>query len=181
MKLRKYILTVLCMIIGTVTAMADFAFSKDGYDFRAYAHAGAYKNSAGIYGISEEALEKVQNSDGVLTFPNTVEYEGTTYTAWKIGGQEFWCNHRYNEGFQKAGIKEIIIPDSICGIDGNIFLDLPDLKKLTIGKSLQTIGYGNFYDIQSIRTIRFIERDENVGLTLLLDAFKTHLCWRTCM
>ena len=171
--MKRELLTTLLIMATAISAMADFSFSLDGFKFLAYSHAGPYKPSASVVGIGEERLKETQDSDGILRFPDTVEYEGKTYTVWRIGGNDFWCTHRYNEQFQKTGIKEVIIPDSAYVIENYTFLDMPDLEKLTIGKSLRSFGYYNFNSMKSLTTIRLLERDEDVSLTLAAGAFQS--------
>ena len=81
---------------------------------------------------------------GEIVIPESVNYEGTTYSVTKIG------NHAF------CGLTEVVsvtIPNSVTTIDYRAFLDCSGLTSITIPSSVLSIGESAFAGCSSLTSI----------------------------
>ena len=108
--------------------------------------------------VTYNDLYSGKNYSGEIVIPNTVVYEGTTYTVTSIGEVAFWyCEsltsvtipssvtsigeHAFNNC---SGLTSIIIPDGVTDIGEYAFFGCSGLISVTIGNSVTTIGESAF-------------------------------------
>ena len=78
---------------------------------------------------------------GSVTIPETVTYNGTTYSVTSIGEYVF---------FGCSGLTSITIPNSVTSIGGYAFAYCESLTSVTIPNSVTSIGYQAFYYCESL-------------------------------
>lgn len=74
-----------------------------------------------------------------IEIPETVEFDGQTYTVVSIGDNAF-CNNS-----TRYCIAEVIFPDTIESIGENAFANCNNITKLELPENLKEIGNGAFY------------------------------------
>ena len=83
---------------------------------------------------------------GDVTIPETVTYNGTTYSVTTIGNYAFrGC----------SGLTSVNIPNSVTTIGGYAFFGCSGLTSIDIPNSVTTIGVYAFYDCSKLRTLLF--------------------------
>ena len=91
---------------------------------------------------------------GYITIPNTVVYEGKTYTVSAIGHGAFsGCDD----------LTSVIMGDSIISIEFSAFSSSKNLRAVTIGKSVRTIGEFAFYYCLSLTEIVIPDNVTSIG------------------
>ncbi|MDY6229462.1 MAG: leucine-rich repeat domain-containing protein [Prevotella sp.] len=90
------------------------------------------------------------NSDnpysGDITIPETVDYNGKTYSVTVIGQSAF---ERCEE------LTSVVIPNSVTSISKWAFFDCPRLASVTIGNSVNSIGIAAFYGCHALTSVTF--------------------------
>lgn len=94
---------------------------------------------------------------GVLSIPETIYYEGETYTVTEI----------YSESFRGAKIESISFPSSIKGIGNFCFTECDYLDNITIPSTIKCIGHSCFSGCSKLNTVKL----ENETITILPRAF----------
>ena len=82
-------------------------------------------------------LTKYLGSDSVVTVPETVEYEGKSYTVSKLGSRAF---------YECVNMTKIEIPECVTFIDGYTFAYCSSLTEISLPKRLDYIGYASFFN-----------------------------------
>jgi len=91
---------------------------------------------------------------GDITIPNTIVYEGKTYTVSTIGHGAFSsCDD----------LTSVIMGDSIISIEFSAFSNSKNLRAVTIGKSVRTIGEFAFYYCLSLTEIVIPDNVTSIG------------------
>ena len=129
------------------------ALCANAYDF--------YKNGF-YYNIKdgntvEVTFQDVNGTDtytGVITIPQQVTYNGTTYLVNRIG---------YN-AFSLSTLTEVIIPSSVTYISGNAFRLCYSLEKVTMTDAVTTLGYQAFSGCRKLREIKLSDNLEEIPL-----------------
>ncbi len=81
---------------------------------------------------------------GDITIPESVEYNGTTYSVTSIGGNAFsGC----------SGLTSITIPNSVTSIENDAFRECAGLTSITIPNSVTSIGNYAFYECSGLTSI----------------------------
>ena len=109
--LIKYLVSVICMMIGSadIVAVAETVeITKDGFSYKIQPVTYDGRHTAYITGISDEKMAEARETS-VLEFPNIVEYDGVEHENVAFWGRIF-------EGYDMAGIKKIILPKYLMDI-----------------------------------------------------------------
>ncbi len=78
---------------------------------------------------------------GSVIIPETVTYDGTTYSVTSIGGLAF---------YDCSSLTSVIIGESVTSIGGLAFYGCTSLTSVTIGKSVTSIGESAFYSCSKL-------------------------------
>ena len=111
------------------------------------------------------------------TIPETVTYEGTTYSVTSIGEYAFYeCTSltsitipnsvtSIGEGafYECTSLTSITIPNSVTSIRNNVFLDCSSLTSLTIPNSVTSIGDCAFRHCSSLTSITIPNSVTSIG------------------
>ena len=176
MKHRVFLAAVL------LTALA-FSQSAKAYDFSAVAPSGQtlYYN---IVGGNAQVTSQNSRSPyystyptGALTIPDSVTYNGTTYSVTTIGNFAFNnCSGLTsvtiggsvttigNYAFEMCrGLTSVTIPNSVDTIGSHAFKNCTRLTSVTIGNSVTTIGSSDFEGCYSLTSITFGSSVTTIG------------------
>ena len=92
---------------------------------------------------------------GNLTIPNSVTYNGATYTVTSIGDYAFWyC----------TGLTSVIIPDNVTSIGEAAFIVCNSLTSITIPSSVTSIGDYAFYFCPSLTSVTIPNSVTSIGV-----------------
>lgn len=81
---------------------------------------------------------------GDVTIPETVTFDGITYSVTSIGDGAFWgC----------SGLTSITIPNSVTNIGGSAFYGCSSLTSIVIPNSVTTISDGCFYGCKNLKYV----------------------------
>ena len=119
MKQRTFLFII--VLLSTLTANAFDAIIDDIY----------YKFDAS----TQEAEVTIGTYTDSVTIPETVTYNGVTYSVTKIGRNAF---------FNCTSLTSVTIPNSVTSIGNRAFGQCTDLKSVTIPNSVRFIGKGAF-------------------------------------
>ena len=85
----------------------------------------------------DDPWDGFEKPTGNITLPQTVSYNGTSYSVKKIGIEAF---------YRCSGLTgSLTIPNSVTEINSLAFFDCEGLTSLSLGNSVTTIGIGAFY------------------------------------
>ena len=171
--------TRLFTLLALLLMMASRLFA---YDFEAICSTGQtlyYNiNTDGISVTVTYPCDSGQNNyysgyempQGDLTIPDSVEYQGVTYAVTKIGAHAFYgCyslgaatlpntlveigSHAFHGTNTNGYGHHLVIPDSVITVGSEAF-SVVSVHELTIGKSVQNIGYHAF-DCSNLKIIHY--------------------------
>jgi len=120
-------------------------------------------------GTSTVSVAKVDAStpSGSVVVPETVTYNGTTYTVTSVASSGFSDNIKMtsielpstitkigDEAFKYCdGLTSVVIPDNVTSIGEESFYFCDNLESVTLGSGLQTIGRSAFANSAKIKEI----------------------------
>ncbi len=103
---------------------------------------------------------------GDITIPETVTYEGTTYTVTGIGRDAFYKGGSLGKitlpetityieeyAFYGTNITEITIPENVESIGGYAFRNCASLETVVLGSKLSSIGNYGFYNCTALSSL----------------------------
>lgn len=150
--LIKYLVSVICMMIGSadIVAVAETVeITKDGFSYKIQPVTYDGRHTAYITGISDEKMAEARETS-VLEFPNIVEYDGVEHENVAFWGRIF-------EGYDMAGIKKFILPKYLMDIYLDNLSNMPDLEEICFeGQSLVCPG-NNFINLPKLKSFYFPE------------------------
>ena len=160
----KLLLLSLLMSIMSVSAFAEDAVI-DGIKYR----------------LNDETLEaevaRREEYSGDIIIPETVDYDGKTYSVTSIGNEAFyWCpgltsvtigNSVTNIGnyafYDCSGLTSITIPNSVTSIGINAFGHCSGLTSVTIPNSVTSIGSSAFYGCLGLTSVTIPNSVTSIG------------------
>ena len=129
------IFTLLLALVATTTLWAH-GFEVNGFFYTFLEGNDVEVTYKGSYNNNEYL--------GAVTIPETVTYNGTTYSVTSIGGWAFKdC----------SSLTSVTIPNSVTSIGYEAFKGCSALTSVTIPNSVTSIGYKAFYDCSSLTSI----------------------------
>ena len=168
-KLFSFFLTLL----SSVSAIYASNTKVDGiwYDFDS-----STKTASVTYRGSSYSSYKGEYS-GSVTIPETVTYNGTTYSVTSIGENAFYeCSKLLSvtigESVESIGecafrecslLSSITVPNSVTSIGERAFQDCSGLESVTIPNSVKSIGGYAFYDCWRLDSVTIGESVESIG------------------
>lgn len=140
MKKKFWRLALAALLALLLLPGAAWAAVGDTFDDGTLSYQLTSDNEAAVTG-----LLKALDANGVLTIPETVEYNGVTYTVTAIGNNAFY------QSSYKSTIKTVIFPDTLTKIGNQAFLYCHSLTgELNLPEGLKEIGNGAFSGFYSI-------------------------------
>ncbi len=119
----KKILSILIVFLSLAASTPTYSFEVDGLRFF------PEQNGHSVSLIGDK------NIIGEIVIPETVEYEGKTYTVTSIGSRAF---------SECTGLTSVTIPKSVTSIDDGAFYGCTGLTKVEIPNSVKSIGQSAF-------------------------------------
>ncbi len=114
----------------------------------------------GIVGVSTKNQKNTFTGDS-LVIPETVEYNGTTYTVTTIGDDAF--NSGENNGYTKKPFTSITLPDTITELGKTSFASTK-LTSFTVPPLVEKIPEWIFSGCYDLRTVTITRTDKVVAL-----------------
>ena len=137
----KHMFTVLLLLCTTVASAHNFEVD------------GIYYNILSEEDKTVEVTYKGNNVyeyegwyKGNLVIPESVSYNGNTYSVTSVGEGAFWCCTK---------LTGVTIPNSITSIGNQAFTYCIGLKYIIIGKNVTSIGFWVFEDCSDYVIINF--------------------------
>ena len=160
MRTLKYSLrTILftCVMVCSVSSVHAYDFEVNGIYYM-------------INGNNATVTYKDYNYNsygGEVIIPETVTYNGVTYSVKAIGYEAFMLcaeltdiilpssitSIGYHSFYECTGLKSIVIPNSVVNIDDAAFQSCTGLEYITMGNSVQSIGVQAFSSCQGLSSI----------------------------
>lgn len=119
---------------------------------------------------------------GQVTIPDSVEYNGVTYSVTSIGNWSFWsCKSLVsvsipstvisigNNAFSYSGITEFPMGESVVTIGGGAYAGCSGLTSAEIGDSVVSIGNGAFESCNNITSITMSNSVSHLGERAFMD------------
>ena len=146
----------LCRLVMAV-AMMMLSLQAMAYDFY-YTYQGKtlYYNRTSDNTVEVTYYSSTSSNyvSGDVVIPNSVEYNGATYSVTSIGGYAFsYCR----------GLTSITIPNSVTSIGGYAFWGCSGLTSVTIGNSVTSIGAWAFYACSGLTSVTIGNSVTSIG------------------
>ena len=139
MKTFKHLFTALLLLCTTAATAHDFEVDGIYYNISSSANKAVEVTCKGEY-----SYDYSNEYTGNVVIPESVTYNGTTYSVTSIGDDAF---------YRCSGLTSITIPNSVTSIGSNAFRECTGLTSIEIGNSVTSIGEWAFYDCDGLTSI----------------------------
>jgi len=149
----KHILKILLVAVLSMATseVSSHDFEVDGIYYIITSSATPYTVAVTYQGSS---YSQYNEYTGSVTIPETVTYNGKTYSVTSIGYQAFsGC----------SGLTSITIGNSVTSIDDYTFSGCKGLTSVTIPNSVKYLGPGAFYDCRGLTSIEIGNSVTGIG------------------
>ena len=141
---------LLVLMLITAQQVSALEFQVDGIYYRTSIFT---KNSAYVTHSGTSYTESVEYQ-GEVVIPESVTYNGKTYTIASIGGYAFaGC----------PGLTSVTIPNTVTTINQNAFNGCTGLTSITIPNSVISIGYTAFYGCTGLTNVTIGNSVTSIG------------------
>ena len=165
--MKKNIIRPLLAIVCLLSSIGVYAhdFKVDGIYYRLLSE----ENQVAVtyYGDDEYDVPEEYKYTGSVTIPETVTYQGATYSVTSIGAHAFDCcsgltevtipnsvtSIGYYAFFCCDGLTEITIPNNVTSIGDRAFTYCSSLNEITIPNSVTSIGDEAFYNCTGLTEV----------------------------
>ena len=158
--LNQALRTILLVLafIGTVTTATAYDFMVNGiyYNKNGDEATVTYQYRESYYSSGYTYYRYYNYITGNVTIPETVTYDGITYTVTAIGDYAF-CH------YNSEGISGISIPNTVTSIGLYAFQDCDKITEIVIPESVTSIKEGAFYDCDYITNITIPNSVTSIG------------------
>ncbi|MBR1475793.1 MAG: SUMF1/EgtB/PvdO family nonheme iron enzyme [Muribaculaceae bacterium] len=142
-QLSRHACLVLMIVMTVLTCFSNsYDFIVDGL---------AYKKHADGQTVGVTSLDIFNNYPNLLeaNIPEAVTYNGMTYTVTAIESLAFsgWVSHN------PIPLTKVVIPNTVTRISDDAFLKCQNLKTVTFGDNVESIGSSAFYQCSSLESI----------------------------
>lgn len=143
----KQLIILMLLMFSSIAANA-YSFMVDGLCYN--------KNNDGSVTVTYEVPDNPRYTSlrGDLTIPETVVYDGKTYTVTKIGENAFRCC---------TGLNSVKIPNTIVSIGISAFAYCTKLSSVSIPQSITLIDDYAFYECKSLGEVTIPRNVAKVG------------------
>ena len=146
------LLTVLMSMVGAKTSAHDIAVANAEGVTIYYNFIGSTKLMVSYSGSYFDS--SLNEYSGSVVIPETVNYNGTTYSVTYIGGEAF-RNCR--------GLTSVTIPNSVTSIGNSAFRGCSGLTSVTIPNSVTSIGQEAFYWCSGLTSVTIGNSVTSIG------------------
>ena len=163
MKAKIVFLMAFLAIFCTKAAFADKKVKISGIKYR-LEKTGLVANAwvTSNFYVDDDLMGE-HNYKGDVVIPETIIYEGTSYTVVGIDAHafsEFYIEH-WDEGdtyiICSNDLKSVTIPNSVTSIGNNAFYGCSSLTSVTIGNSVTSIGSSAFSGCSSLTSVNITD------------------------
>ena len=150
----KHILLSLALLTGTNAFAYDAEIEGIYYNFSSGEATVTYQRYESHYFIY------ISDYSGNVVIPESVTYNGTTYSVTSIGNDAFYgC----------SGLTSVTIPNSVTSIDYEAFRDCSGLTSVTIPNSVTSIGNYAFEYCNSLTSVTIPNSVTSIGVYAFRD------------
>ena len=144
------LLTVLMSMVGTKAFAYDAIIDDIYYNFSGSTASVTYYSSGNSYQDNQNAYAYT----GSVVIPETVDYNGKTYSVTSIGDDAF---------FNCSGLTSVTIPNSVKNIGDYAFFNCSSLTSVTIPNSVTSIGWAAFRYCSGLTSITIPNSVTSIG------------------
>lgn len=141
--MKKVILSILAMLLPMLASAASTTFLVNDILYE-------MSNKSGEVSVSKSSFELA----GEVVIPETVEYEGETYSVTSIDNNAFE---------NRTGLTSITLPSSVRIIWANAFRGCTNLSTVNLAYGLKTIETGAFRDCTALTSIIIPKRMRSIS------------------